>query len=379
MGGFQLIQQDLDERGFIQQYVESDVQVRMLNVEMPVTLIFPQVNLITSQHIESIKKFRASEFIQYCESEYRRKEFKKGIHEISTAEVESEIRLDCYQEQIMINLAKRFWPDDRLGNAYLRVSGFKVEDKERGETPYQSVTLKLSRTEWRFMKLREKVLRSAMEKDLDQDSLEFANSLNKEYVLNGLGVRVFCFSRDGYVLLQKKSRHNNTYPLATEASGCGYVDSNNPDHRKDGKLSLTKAAIAEVVEETGIAEDSLSFENAGFLGMTRNTQMGHLDIFMYWIIERDYKRIDIKGYSDRVESLQWWSVLPSVRNNLFQKMTADAGQNFVSWVPQAVVSLAIVLGYVLPIHHKGFSEHAKSGVGIKDWIKGGTQPTTSLA
>lgn len=348
-----------DEKELIK-YLDSLRQTPFLGINLPVALIFPRYDKITGEFLQSTKDLRKYVNIKYFE---QIKEFTEEVHQISIVEGIDEIKLNNAQEKIMDKLAEKYWPDDRPGNDYFRVSGIKLEDKKIGGREYQSVTINLSPTKWRFMKIRENIIPNMNNLNLESDEMGFLRDLASNYVLNGLGVRTFLFSKDGYLLLQTKKgkKKNNTYGERLEAASAGYLDSD--DHRVEGKLSLEKCGLNETIQEAGIAKkeiDNITFEQKGIIGMTRNSEKGHLDIFMFLKINTMHDNIEMSG-SDRVEKLEWISVLPDDRNSIFKKFDGDTKHDFENWVPQAPISLVPTLNYVLPRYIESFKKNRRSG------------------
>lgn len=319
-------------------------------------LVFPGLGMLTKQYLESIEKFRPTNLVLYCESFEIKGEFGERVHEISVRQRPGEIQVSNQEERVLQGIANKYWRNERKGNDYLRVAGLRILDKARGKLQYQTVEILLSPTRWGFMKLRENIVAEGKLKELDATEQAFVSRLSEKHILNGLGVRTFVFSSDGFILLQRRGP-NNTYPHKLEATASGYLDSRNPSHYRDGRFSVTAAAEVEIEEEIGISSAELRFENVGVLGMTRNDVTGHLDVFSYFLStrKRDYLE-EVLSPSDRVEGHLWLDSLPGGRNSAVGLLRKAAENRFEEWVPQAPASLAIVLSYVLPIFHTNFEE-----------------------
>jgi hypothetical protein len=93
--------------------------------------------------------------------------------------------------------------------------------------------------------------------------------------------------------------------------------------------------------------------------MTRNIDTGHVDVFMYWMISKNHNEVQTKP-GDRVDSLQWISVVPKDAGNIYDKLRSDAAKDqFGDWVPQATISLLMCLGYVVPASYETFLKSRK--------------------
>lgn len=271
------------------------------------------------------------------------------------------IRPDRAFATVLSEIEERLEEDEPGSNDYVRVSGIKLSQDERRNF---KITLEVSDTYWLYMKIRESIFpyKESLDSIPDEKTPNVAryvrenpckvrdllNHLASRFILNGLGVRMFVFNRNHEALFQQRTVNgNNTFPGCWEATASGYVDPKKATDHSTGKVNLVKAAHKELEEEIGLriqdpirARMQFPFEHTRFLGISRNSNYGHIDVFGYVYINDTRSNIIFKS-AGRVANVEWldWK-------HFLAKIRAQTEGHFPDWVTQAIPSAILAYAYV---------------------------------
>ncbi len=255
-----------------------------------------------------------------------------------------EIILTEDEDRAKKKLLKLFEWEDRLSNNYVRMCGkFEIERK--------AFKLILGPTLWTYAKLRESLLTNTNLDSLKNYSkeIEILRRISNKYLLNALGVRVLLVTKDGQIVLQRRSSRNNTFPSYLDLTASGYIDSEK--HSYLGNISLHKAMMMEIIEEFGLAEDTgpdyFTFEGYELVGLSRYIDTGQVDIFGFWRINKTAEELEEIRKSEnlpssRVDTHMWFKADES---KLQQIMNSD------QWVPHALIPLKLMLPFIKAEHN----------------------------
>lgn len=139
---------------------------------------------------------------------------------------------------------------------------------------------------------------------LDEDGSPTGKTELKSVVhANGLfhpTIHVWCYSLDGYLLLQQRGRHKETYPLKWDVSAAGHIGAGE---------SIEIGALRECQEELGLTIKIENLEKITIYKKEKKHDNGIFDReFTHVFIYQLNRNVKLTKQESEVEALKWFSI-----------------------------------------------------------------------
>ena len=114
-------------------------------------------------------------------------------------------------------------------------------------------------------------------------------------------IHVWCHSKDGRVLLQKRSALKSTFPLMWDVSVAGHISAD------EGPVD---AALREIQEEIGLQVEANQLKKIGLFRELHQHENGIIDAELHHVfllvLEPEFS--EFTPQPEEVEALQWWDM-----------------------------------------------------------------------
>ena len=114
-------------------------------------------------------------------------------------------------------------------------------------------------------------------------------------------VHIWCYSKDGRILLQKRGIFKSTFPLMWDVSVAGHIGA--------GEDPLT-AAVREIKEEIGIEIEPTQLRKIGMFHELHHHENGVIDSELHhtYLVTLEPEDVELTPQPEEVETLEWWDI-----------------------------------------------------------------------